>query len=170
MESHKTYELERKFLLKSLPNIKCTKELKIYQYYLNSEPLVAKRIRRSICGDVVNYYYTEKIYDTTNSEHTEEIEKIISVTEFNKLKNKAISLIKKTRRLYNDGTKDWEIDIFDDMSLIIAEIEFIANGLNVHNKSYELNNYKIPNFINEVLIMEVSNMKEFSNKELALII
>jgi CYTH domain-containing protein len=55
------------------------------------------------------------------------------------------------------GDLKWEIDVFKDIRLIVAEIE-LPKG------DYK---YEVPKFIKDLTIMDVTNHKEFSNKRLS---
>jgi CYTH domain-containing protein len=53
----------------------------------------------------------------------------------------------------------WEVDLFKDRChLIIAEIE-------IPTEDYDL---KIPEFINKKLLMEVTGLKQFTNRSLSI--
>jgi CYTH domain-containing protein len=67
--------------------------------------------------------------------------------------------ITKDRYIYKDGDLKWEVDLFEnDYKLIVAEIE-------IPKRTYKL---IIPDFIKEVLLMEVTGLKQFSNRSLSL--
>ena len=66
--------------------------------------------------------------------------------------------ISKERLIYPDGDLKWEVDVFNNgHHLIVAEIE-------VPSMEFEV---KIPKFINDKLLMEVTGMKQFSNRNLS---
>ena len=67
--------------------------------------------------------------------------------------------IKKIRYIYKYEDLIWEVDDFNNgYRLIIAEIE-------IPNKNFK---FKIPSFIRENLLLEVSGMKQFSNRSLSI--
>ena len=73
--------------------------------------------------------------------------------------NDGSRFINKVRYIYKDGDLKWEVDLFDNgYKLIIAEIE-------IPKKRYKLN---IPDFIKDVLLLEVTGLKQFSNRNLSL--
>ena len=166
MELSKTYELERKFLLKQIPNIEYINELNIKQYYLQSKENIVKRIREVIT-DSAKYYYTEKIYDGL---YTEEKEVLISREEFINFKENAVSSIEKVRKIYYDGNRNWEIDVFTNINLIIAELEFISDSSSLDKTNKKLNEYLIPDFIKNNMVLEITHMKDFSNAALSVLI
>jgi len=65
--------------------------------------------------------------------------------------------IRKIRHIKEEGNLKWEIDFFQTCELVIAEIE-------IPTEDYDL---KIPEYIKDNLIMEITGMKEFSNYNLA---
>ena len=74
-------------------------------------------------------------------------------------KNTESKFIEKVRHIYPDGNLFWEVDIFGNgYELIIAEIE-------IPKKTFKLT---IPDFIKEVNLLEVTGLKQFSNRNLSL--
>lgn len=149
-------EIERRFLLKRLPRmINPHFSKNIVQYYTvkDGEPI---RVRHEVDQDV---FYITKKKNTTNPIVKEETEWNIEKEEFNTLSALATSDIKKKRYEIEYSGELWEIDDFDPEygKLIIAEIE-------MPTADYDLT---IPEEIREVLIMEVSGIKEFSNVSLS---
>jgi CYTH domain-containing protein len=150
-------EIERKFLLKKTPKgMFFDMASNITQYYLpQDENGFTVRIREVKKNGDTTCYLTKKKYvsPTVN----EEIEKQISRAEFNYLKGKALTVISKVRYIHHMDGLLWEIDVFDGIKLIIAEIE-------LPSEDYEL---EIPQGIEDVLIKEVSGIKEFYNQPLS---
>jgi CYTH domain-containing protein len=159
------YEIERKFLLKQLPEVKYDEIIYIKQYYLESGDGYSDRVRKIEGRGGVIYQRTKKIrkFERAN----EEIENEISENKFNKLKKKAISKIEKYRHIINNGEFRWEIDNFKNINLIIGEIEIVVNDKEANQAISKINNFPLPDFITDKLIMEVSDFKPFSNKRLA---
>jgi CYTH domain-containing protein len=163
------YEIERKFLLKKLPNIEYDEVVYMKQYYLKTGEGYSDRIRRLESKEGIFYQRTKK--KRTGSRINQEKEKEISVEKFNKLKKKAISKIEKFRHIKYDGEYKWEIDIFKNLDLVIGEIEIVVEGEdNLTEITNKINSFPLPEFIIENLIMEVSDFKPFSNKRLAIAI
>ena len=159
-------EIERKFLLKALPDILPTEIVKIDQFYFKNKDGVWERVRQwnsNLYGKKWIHTVKTKISDFSN----EEVEKEISKKEYEKFKkrcrdNKSNSkYIKKERLVYYDNLNDdlyWEVDIFKDRChIIIAEIE-------IPTEEYNL---KIPEFISKKTLLEVTGLKQFSNRSLS---
>ena len=86
-----------------------------------------------------------------------ETERVISEKGFIRFKNKSTVFIKKWRYLYPCGKLVWEIDVFDGLNLIMAEVE-------LPTENYK---FKIPKFISDQLLLELTQFEQFSNKNLA---
>lgn len=151
-------EIERKFLLKKLPKTKYDDKLEIIQFYC-LKPKV--RIRRTISADndliTTTYFKTTKklikpgVYDEQEKEITRK--KAIDI-----VRKSAVSFISKTRYIKKFGKLKWEIDVFgNDMKLIVAEIELPKENHKI----------TIPKYIKKELVVEVTTMMEFTNKNLA---
>jgi len=144
-------EFERKFLLLKKPVLKADVVYRVEQHYFGDE-----RIRRkSEEGKDDVFYHTIKknIRPGVNSED----EKKIGRNEYYSFLEKSKSFIIKYRHCYFIGDLKWEVDIFEDINLVVAEVEY-------PKEDYKL---KIPKFISDVTIMEVTNFKEFSNKNIS---
>lgn len=157
-------EIERKFLLKSLPNTKFDQAVKISQYYFKNSVGIWERARtwNSSNGDNKFIHTIKKnVSEGVNIEDEYEMTK----KEFKEFKNKCTSckfesrFIEKVRYIYNDSLLYWEVDVFgNDYKLIIAEIE-------IPKKDYKL---IIPQFIKDVSLMEVTGLKQFNNRNLSI--
>jgi CYTH domain-containing protein len=144
-------EFERKFLLLKKPVLKADVVYRVEQHYFGDE-----RIRRkSEEGKEDIFYHTVKknLRPGVNSEN----EKKISRDEYYNFLEKSKSFIIKDRHCYFIGDLKWEIDVFEDISLVVAEVEY-------PKEDYKL---KIPKFIEDVTVMEVTRFREFSNKSIA---
>ena len=145
-------EFERKFLLLKLPPLKADTVSHIEQHYLDNN----ERIRRkSTQGQEDIFYHTIKknLRPGVNSED----EKKITREEYYSLLEKSKSFIVKKRHYYNIGEVRWEIDVFENMNLIVAEVEYPS-------EDYVIN---IPKFISNVILLEVTNLREFSNRNIS---
>jgi len=156
-------EIERKFLLKAIPDILPTEKVKIDQFYFKNEEGVWERVRQwdsNLYGLKWVHTIKTKISDCSNKE----VEKDITKSEYYKFRKmcKAKSnskFIKKERWIYPDGDLYWEVDIFKDRChILIAEIE-------IPSEDYDL---KIPEFISKKSLLEVTGMKQFSNRSLSI--
>ena len=157
-------EIERKFLLKAMPDVLPTEVVKIDQFYFKNKEGVWERVRQwnsNLYGRKWIHTVKTKLSEFSN----EEIEKELTKKEYEKFKkrcrqNKSNSrYIKKERWIYPDGDLYWEVDIFKDKChIIIAEIE-------ISSEDYDLN---IPEFISKKTLLEVSGLKQFSNRSLSI--
>jgi CYTH domain-containing protein len=151
-------EIERKFLLKSLPFVKgFDTVLDIEQFYVKGEP--GFRVRKTTVRQTGKITYTHTIKKQLRPGTYEETEGEITEKEFEGFKAKAYKHIEKSRYVRKEGKLKWEIDVYQ-FKLIVAEVE-------LPKEDYPL---ELPQFIKEVLIMEVTKFKEFTNKSLATVI
>lgn len=155
-------EIERKFLLKSMPSIVPCEKIVIEQYYWKNKKNIWERAR-TYHSDVSGDSYVHTVKKAISKGVCSEDEKIISLDEFNKFKNvclksKFSSFVIKERWVYKDGDLKWEVDKFGSgYTLIIAEIELPHKGFRI----------KIPKFIKEILMLEVTGLKRFSSRSLS---
>lgn len=169
-------EKERKFLLKSYPDILNvegfwdaeTIRSKINQYYLEDE----SRIRKETIHDKENGTYrnlrvefTHTFKEETSEVNTrKEITKEIDLKEFSELqKQYAVSEIRKQRETVKFDTYNLVIDSFININLVLMEIEVIPEE---HGED-GLYSIGVPDRIAPDVIMEVSPFGEFKNKNLA---
>ena len=154
-------EIERKFLLKAIPKGEPIETIEIFQWYLKNTEGIWERAR-SCYSDVKGFYFVHTIKKNIAPGVNEEDEKTISSEEFNQFvercKVSQSKYISKERLIYPDGDLKWEVDVFNNgHHLIVAEIE-------VPSMEFEV---KIPKFINDKLLMEVTGMKQFGNRNLS---
>ncbi len=154
----KKLEIERKFLLKRVPDIKYSKVLHITQHYLKDGSRIREswdESHRSDGTEVRKYYLTRKkkiaqgVY--------EEDERKISAKKFAKLSKKSLRVINKSRHILKSGKLKWEIDSFNGISLVTAEIEL--------KNLYA--GFKMPKAVAKELIMDVTEFPQFTNKSLS---
>lgn len=161
-------EIERKYLMKRLPELKFHKILHIFQYYLAD----GSRIRLTkdatpdsghFKGDIIPFPFGVKnkfeltIKKKIKAGVYEEDERKISEKKYDELKKKAISHIKKARHIFKVGKLKWEIDIYKNIDLVTAEIE-------LPRENYK---FKIPPAIQKEIIMDVTEFPQFTNKALS---
>jgi len=156
-------EIERRFLLKSIPNIPFEMTLEITQCYLSpkkdKETERVRAITKIIDGHIVGDQWVHTIKKPTEGLGQIEIEKDITWDDYSLGKEHSDRMISKTRHIFkhkSDNLK-WEIDQFNGLSLVIAEIE-------IPSEDYEL---KIPKILRPYILMEITGMKQFSNSNLA---
>ena len=157
-------EIERKFLLKALPSKKADDIITIGQYYWKNKSNIWERARTyhsTINGDCYIHTIKKSVSKGVNMEDEYEMTK----EEFMIFREKCLQdtlnskYITKDRHIFKDGELKWEVDVFENnYKLIVAEIE-------IPKKTYKL---IIPDFIKEVILMEVTGLKQFSNRSLSL--
>lgn len=151
-------EPERRFLLKQVPFAYANERgLDITQYYVDvdGERYRVRETYKHPGGMSYEQNYKETVAFGVNWERFREIDHDHFIT----LARKGHRMLAKKRILapHSDGLK-WEIDVLNPPKhLVMAEIE-------VPDMSYPL---ILPDFIQEVLIMEITGMKEFANYALA---
>ena len=142
-------EIERKFLVKCLPDLRNVESFNIEQSYLSLNPEI--RIRRE--GN--KYFYTEKSEGTlVRNENNQEINKITYL----KLKEKKIgNTIYKTRYKLPLDELVAEIDIYEDYleGLMVVEVEF--------PNLKKAKDFVIPSYFGK----EITKDKKFKNKNLS---
>ena len=150
-------EIERKFILKRPPkDMLYHQPINIEQYYLpRDEDGYTVRIRRKECNGKVTCILTKKL--RVSDMTCEEIERDISFSEFRELQSRAISEVSKTRYNYKVGNDVWEIDIFNGIKLILAEIELSDEG----------DVFEVSSCMDDVIIAEVTGIDGFYNENLA---
>ena len=156
-------EIERKFLLKSLPDIEPGDRIKITQYYFKNADGIWERARQMdsrLKGRKFVHTVKTRISDMSNDEQEKELTK----SEFMAFRRKCLrypgsaKMIKKTRHVYADGELKWEVDLFREAAtLVVAEIE-------IPSEDFDL---CIPDFISKKVLLEVTSMKQFGNRSLA---
>ena len=165
----KHLEIERRFLLKSIPNVKYNTVLQIEQYYCEGG------YRARCAFNLTKYYNTGKkkmkyistlkkkplnvkLMKNKGKGVNIEIEGEMSKAEFKTMLETATLIISKQRHIKKKDGLTWEVDVFTGgMSLVIAEVELKRVNQKV----------VIPKFIKDNLIMEVTGIKRFTNRSLA---
>ena len=157
-------EIERRFLLKSLPKVdNFEMDLEIGQHYLSpigdKETERVRAVTKSVCGNVLGDEWIHTIKQPTDGLGMLETEQNIDWETFSVGKKNADRSIYKTRHLLNHPSDKllWEIDEFHDHKLIIAEIE-------IPNEEYNL---VIPEILKPYILLEITGMRQFSNSNLA---
>jgi CYTH domain-containing protein len=156
-------EIEKKFLLKAIPDLEPEEIIEIFQWYRKNSAGIWERAR-SCYSNKKGFYFVHTIKKNIGKGVNEEDEKFITAEEFNKFVDKCRNpksqarYISKERLVYPQGDLKWEVDIFNNgHHLIIAEIE-------IPTEDYKVT---IPDFIKDKLLMEVTGLKQFSNKNLS---
>jgi CYTH domain-containing protein len=152
----KKIEIERRFILKKLPILIYAETKWIWQFYIREN------------GEIVRYRETrtdkitwERIIKR-NIGFGQNEEEILSVTsdEFYEASSKLkLSEIHKKRHILTYGKLKYEIDVFDNIHLIIMEIELDDIKQKVG----------FPFSIRDMIIKEITGVKEFTNFNMGLI-
>jgi CYTH domain-containing protein len=156
-------EIERKFLLKSLPDIEPVDKIKIWQYYYKNPEGIWERARQmdyKSKGKKFVHTIKTRISDMSNDEQ----EKELTRAEFYDFRRRCVKypgsskMLKKTRYVYAAGDLKWEVDLFQfAATIVIAEVE-------IPSEEHDL---QIPDFISKKMLLEVTSMKQFGNRSLA---
>ena len=155
-------EIERKFLLKAMPDKEPSEVIKIEQFYLKNSSGIWERAR-SWNSNKNGMKYIHTVKKSISKGVNLEDEYLMTEDEFDKFKTqcqyaKESKYISKERWIYPDGNLYWEVDMFNSgHHLIVAEIE-------IPTKRFKVN---IPDFIAEKLLLEVTEYKQFSNRSLS---
>lgn len=156
-------EIERKFLLKRMPSLQPDSSIVIKQYYYEMANGERGRIRESF-SDVDGTYFTHTVKQFISKGQSREIEYPLTLEEFEQIitqnkGNSTFKFIHKVRYIYKAGNLKWEVDNFSVMGwqLIIAEIELPI----LEHKLF------IPDYIKENMLLEVTDLQQFSNKNMA---
>jgi CYTH domain-containing protein len=155
-------EIERKFLLKAVPDLKPTEVIKIKQWYLKVDGIWerARSMDSNIYGIKWVHTIKTRISDISNIEDEYDMDKdeFDDFVKHCKSANQNARYITKERRIYPDGELKWEVDVFSQKChIIVAEIE-------IPTEDYEL---EIPEFIQKKSLLEVTGLKQFSNRSLS---
>lgn len=158
-------EIERKFLLKRFPKKvlekykKNIERLHIIQYYFLIDK-VWQRFRE-VKADGKKTKYIHTIKKSLSPGVYEENEKAISEKKFFDTKKEHLNsyaVIQKTRWVIKFKGLKFEIDVYQDLSLVVLEVELPE--LKHH--------FEFPEGLFEEIIYEVTGIKQFSNFSLAL--
>ena len=156
-------EIEKKFLLKSLPKKEPIDIIRIEQWYWKNKNGIWERAR-TYHSDKTGDKYIHTIKKNIGKGVNEEDEKFLTKEEFEsfvlvcKTKGQESRCITKERHLYKQGKLYWEVDRFLGYDLIVAEIE-------IPKENYRV---RIPRFLKHHLILEVTGFREFSNRNLSI--
>lgn len=148
-------EIERKFLLKELPeHAKGAAGVDIEQGWVPNK-LLQERVRRARSGDGERYYRTFKVgMDLKRMELEEEISKEVFNALWRLTKGHRV---RKKRYRVEDGDLVWEIDAFLDKNLVVAEVELPSEDTKV----------KLPSWLKSCVVREVTGDPAFYNVNLA---
>lgn len=167
-------ETERSFIMRNLPDLEYNKTILINQYYVPvtiDNNIVQARVR--FYSDLYEFdTYVEILYKihidngTCDEHHISNIHELLSIPEElsttseefqNTIKELSVKHISKTRNIYETDNHKFEIDVFNDITLIRMEIE-----LKDINEDIEF-----PDLIKKEIIAEITNIDGFSNSKIA---
>ena len=160
----KKLEIERKFLLKGMPSEQPLDIIDIDQWYLKNKYGIWERAR-TWNSDLNGLKWIHTIKTPISKGIQEEVERDLTEEEFDKfvkkckLKTEESRFITKQRWIYPiEKELYWEVDMFDTgHHLVVAEIELPKKNTK----------FTTPEFIREKILIEVTGMKQFSNKNLS---
>ena len=156
-------EIERKFLLRRPPievlNASYKRERNTVFYRWDENIKLWVRATHIIVfeNEESTILYVEAIKKWISPGVCDEKERFLTHAEFIQHTILSTKTIQKTRHFYKSGSAIWEIDVYENLKLCVAELEV---------KSME-DSFEIPTCIQNELIMEVTQFKEFSNVSLA---
>lgn len=141
-------EIERKFLLKNLPDYLWKfKHSKIEQHYVGFSPEV--RIRK--IGDA-----HKLTFKSEGNLERQEIEIPITKKQFSELKEISLGSVCKTRYFVEQDNLQYELDVYNNIDgLLTVEVEF--------DTKEDSESFVPPEWFG----IEITNIKEFKNKYLA---
>ena len=157
-------EIEKKFLLKAIPDKKPIEKIEINQWYRKTSKGIWERAR-SCYSDKRGIYFIHTIKTSVSPGVNMEDEKYLTSEEFNEFvkkckKSSEARYIFKERYVYEhdkDNLK-WEVDVFQNgHHLVVAEIE-------LPDENYQV---ELPKFIKDKFLIEVTELKQFSNRNLS---
>lgn len=142
-------EIERKFLIKGFPDYLWNyKHSDIEQHYISFEPEV--RVRKIDDSNLLTF-------KTDGSLERKELEIPITNLQFTELKEMSSGSVTKTRYFIEENNYIYELDVYNNIdNLLTVEVEFESQE--------DAENFSVPEWFGE----EITNIKEFKNKNLAL--
>lgn len=144
-------EIERRFILRSVPSAPASRTLQIYQKYAAD----GWRYRQQDDGNETRYFKTRKTSLGKGINQEEEYE--ISAAGFTHDCGDVIKGIAKTRAVHIHNNLHFEVDIFHHLTLVIMEVE-----LTDINQPLD-----IPEHLRQLIIYEITGITQFSNSSLA---
>src|ERR1035437_6275232 len=158
-------EIEQKFLLKAMPDKEPSEVVNIYQWYWKNKKGIWERAR-SWESNTKGIKWIHTVKKTISKGVNMEDEHEITQEEFDLFTQRCVlpkedsRFISKERWIYPIEGSDlyWEVDKFDcGHHLIVAEIE-------IPKKTFKIT---MPSFIKDKFLMEVTGIKQFSNRNLS---
>jgi hypothetical protein len=165
----KKLEIERKYLLRRVPELKWNKVLHIKQLYLKDGSRIrstrdATPTKEDEGFEIPFPFGRSAKYEQVRKKKLkpgvyEEDEKEISESKYFELEGQAISAIKKVRYIYKISKKlKWEIDLYQNIRMVTAEIELPKEGAS----------FKMPDALKDEIIMDVTEFPQFTNRAMSI--
>lgn len=152
MKIHK--EIERKFLLKRFPKLeKINTVYQIEQWYYSDGYRYRKQLE--VPTNKLSIIRTKKTNISKGVFQEEEVS--LSLEEFNDLDLLNSISVKKTRTVVKYKGFKFEIDKYENMNVIILEVEL--DDINEQ--------IPFPKYLEREILYEVTGIKEFTNRKLA---
>jgi len=157
-------EIERKFLLKNVPNFN-RKEIEkhlIHQIYVDVKGVITRfrmseKFNTKGSEPEVERHYIQCVKKVLSPGVFEEIEKEITQEKFRDMCHEDHTYIIKTRYVYEHGGLKWEVDEYHDVKLVTLEVELDDINQDI----------TIPEIIEKEVIVEVTGQRVFSNQNLS---
>lgn len=156
-------EIERKYLLRQMPKEVLEGSFRTEECDIYYRPKGDLWIRATVVNsDDKEKQERDRVYIETIKKHIspgtcEEHERYLSEAELNRHIELSTTYIKKTRYFFRSGSDIWEVDDFENLKLVMAELE--VNSLN--------DMVEVPKCIVDDLLVEVTGDKAFSNQSMA---
>lgn len=147
-------EIEKRWLLKQIPDIEYDDELNITQLYIGSD-----RYRMSYSKKTTQTSFYKTTKTTISPGVNEEVEEKVSAETFWIHMENAEKIISKTRYIKKEKKLKWELDVFKDLTIIILEVE-------VPDES-SLEKIRPASWAEPEVLLDITGMKQFSNINLA---
>lgn len=149
-------EIERKFLLSALPDMPGVSDvLEIDQGYIPGVRLLERLRRQRHRDGTIRYFRTVKVGSGVQRIELEDetdratFDHLWQLTEGRRLR--------KRRHLVPEGALTWEVDEFTDRVLHLAELEIETATTAI----------RIPDWLAPVLVRDVTDEREYTNRNLA---
>jgi len=152
-------EIERKWILSNLPTLESFRSRGIAHYYTKEGRFTMDTYSD---GNVKFIHCIKKPLQEIGGNSEEEKE--IDSKTFLK-KTEGIIPLRKTRTDFLIGGRKWEVDVFQEITLIIAEVEWIFPLEDIRMQEVEA--YQVPEEMRPFIISEVTGNSDFSNFQLS---
>jgi len=147
-------EIERKFLLKDLPNVVWDEKYVITQSYCEKEG-EKFRLRERYSTSKKEYEFFKTIKKKLQDGIYEEDEESLTLQQYTNLCQYETNRIHKIRHIKIEDNFTWEVDDYGKM--VVAEVELESLDQNV----------TLPIWLSMLLVKEVTKYSEFTNHKLA---